>query len=89
MALTNQDLLAISELMDQKLQPISNRLDTMDNRLDKLESEVSSLKVGQIEVRKDLKEMDHKISDTYHLALDAWGTSTENRTWINENRIKA
>ena len=100
MSLTNEDLQAIANLfdskMDQKLQPINNRLDNMDNRLDKLESEVSGmkngldklesevsgLKIGQTAIRKELKEVHHKVTDTYDLALEAWGQSTENRTWL-------
>ena len=57
MALTNHDLMAISQLMDQKIQPIHHRLDCIDgrldqvdNRLDRLESNVSALKVGQIDL---------------------------------------
>ena len=79
--------------LDQKLQPINNeldninsrldkmdnRLDKMDIRLDKIESEVSALHANQIEFNKELKELDRKVSDTYELALEAWGTSTENR----------
>lgn len=45
-----------------------------------MESEVSSLKVGQLDIRKDLRSLDRKISDTYELALDVRGQSTENRT---------
>ena len=80
MALTRNDLQAIQGL----LQPINERLDGIDNRLDKVESEVSALKGGQLEIRKDLKRMDRKISDTYDLALEAWGKSTENRKWLEE-----
>lgn len=82
MALTNEDLQAISNLMDNKLQPINGRLDKMDNRLDKLESEISSVKANQLEMRKEVKEVKSKLDDTYELALEAWGTSTENRKWL-------
>ena len=75
MALTNEDLQAIAALMDNKLEPINSRLE-------KLESEVSGLRTGQVAIRKELKEVHHKVSDTYELALDAWGKSTENRTWL-------
>ena len=75
MSLTNEDLQAIAALMDNKLEPINSRLE-------KLESEVSSLRTGQVAIRKELKEVHHKVSDTYELALDAWGKSTENRTWL-------
>lgn len=83
MALTNEDLQAIANLidskMDEKLQPVNNRLDNMDVRFDKLESEMSGLRAGQISIRKELKEVHHKVADAYDLALDAWGKSTENR----------
>lgn len=103
MALTNHDLMAISQLMDQKIQPIhhrldcidgrldqvDNRLDQVDNRLDRLESNVSALKAGQIDLRQCLKEVNLKVSDTYKLALDAWGTSVENRNWLEKNMLEA
>ena len=96
MALTNEDLQAISNLMDNKLQPINGRLDKMDerldkmdarfdkieNRLDKIESEVSSVKANQLELSKAVREVKHKVDDTYELALEAWGKSTENRAWL-------
>lgn len=80
MALTENDLHAIQVL----LQPINIRLDKMDNRLDKMDSEVSSLKAGQLEIRKYLKNVDKKVSATYELALDAWGNSTKNRKWLEQ-----
>lgn len=116
MALTKEDLQAIGDLIDtkleekleqkleeklnakfdEKLEPINNRLDRIEgrldkvegkiekieNRLDKVESEVSSLKAGQIEIRKDIQKVDAKVSETYDIALDAWGRSKENRNWL-------
>ena len=35
-------------------------------------------------MRKELKIIDVKVSDTYQLALDAWGTSAENRHLIGK-----
>lgn len=83
----NEQLLqALSDMMDEKLegkiQPIHNRLDNVDNRLDKLESEMSAMKIGQMELKKEIREVKHKVNDTYELALDAWGKSTENRVWL-------
>ncbi len=68
--------------MDSRFDGMDSRLDRMENRLEKLESEVLSLKVGQIELVKEVREVKDKVSDTYNLALDAWGQSTENRIWI-------
>ena len=72
MSLTNEDLLALSKMMDQKLQPINDRLD-------KIEYEVLVLK-------KETRVIKDKVSDTYNLALEAWGQSTENRTWLEQNQ---
>ena len=62
-------------MMDRKLQPIHIRLE-------RIESDVSSLKSGQIDLRQDVREIRKKVDDTYELALDAWGMSTENRKWL-------
>lgn len=69
----------LDEKLDQKLASINKRLDTIDNWLDKLESQTDALRAGQIDIRKELKALDDKISETYQVTLDAWGTSTENR----------
>lgn len=82
MILTDGDLQVLANLISQNLEPINSRLDKVDSELDKLNSQVSALKSGQIELRKELKEVNAKLSDTYNLALDAWGTSIENRKWL-------
>lgn len=79
MALTKEDLQAISNMMDQKF---DERLEPINRRLDKLEFKVNALRSGQIDIRKDIKAIDIKVSETYDIALDAWGTSTENREWL-------
>lgn len=74
MALTNEDLQAIGQLLNESLKPINDRLD-------KIESDVSALKVSQRAIKD-------KVTDTYNLALEAWGQSTENRHWLeNEKAI--
>ena len=95
----NEQLLqAISEILDKKLNerlsPINNRLDGIDNRLDamdnrfeKLESQISALKVGQSNLRRDIKKIDETVTATHELALDAWAQSTENRTWLGNGKL--
>ncbi len=73
--------------MDNRLDGMDNRLNQMNNRLEKVESQVSALRAGQIELRKEIKEVDIKVGLTYQLALDAWGTSTENRKWLEEGKV--
>lgn len=96
----NELLLAMSEMMDKKLQPINNRLDKIETDVSSLKTDVSSLKesnikmeadiaalkIGQRELKKDMRVLKDKVSDTYDLALEAWGQSTENRTWLEKNQ---
>lgn len=82
MALTKEDLQAISGLLDVKLQPI-------ENRLGRLEADVSAVKKGQAEMIGDIIKLDRKISDAYQLVLDAWGQSMENRSWLEQGRLQA
>ena len=74
-----------NEMLCKILESVNNLESDMkaaNNRLDKIDSEVSSLRAGQIEIRKEIKQVDKRVSDTYNLALDAWGTSAENRKWL-------
>ena len=74
------------DTMDRRLDAMDNRLDTMENRIEKIESEISSIKTSQIEFRNELKEVKYKVSETYELALEAWGTSKENRVWLESEK---
>ena len=71
--------------MDERFDRMDNRLDGIENRLDKVESEVSSLKSGQLEIRKELKEVDRKVSGTYDLALEAWGKARKTGDGLKES----
>ncbi len=71
------------EKFDQKFdQKFDEKFQPVNNRLARIESDVSALKFEQIEIKKELREIRHKVSDTYELALDAWGQSAENRHWL-------
>ena len=72
---------------EEKFAPINDRLSNIELRLDRVESEVSAVKSNQIDMRNELKEVDIKVSATYELALDAWGTSTENRHVIEKSNL--
>ena len=45
-------------LVIEKLGSIDKRLDRIEERLDKNESDIASLKNGQLEMRRKMKEMD-------------------------------
>lgn len=80
----DQLLLAISDVIDRKF---DERFAPINNRLERIESETSALRAGQREIRKDLKAVNTKVSDTYDIALEAFGTSMENRTWLENSKL--
>ncbi len=51
--LTKEDILAIAELMDEKLKPINDRLDGMDSRLDGMDSRLDKMdhRLAEVEIR--------------------------------------
>ncbi|MBQ6888110.1 MAG: hypothetical protein IJN54_11420 [Lachnospiraceae bacterium] len=71
-------------LVIEKLGSIDKRLDRIEERLDKNESDIASLKNGQLEMHRKMKEMDYKLTKTYELALEAWGQGVENRKLLTE-----
>lgn len=70
--------------IDNRLDKIEVRLDDVEMRLDKLEIDTAALKAGQLSLKKDIKVLEQKVQDSYELALEAWGKSTENRFMLQE-----
>lgn len=72
--LTNEDLQALSSLMDKKLEPINKRLDNIELRLDNIEEDIEVIKEdGQItrEVTNKLGEwVDFYFHDDKPYPLD-------------------
>ncbi len=64
MSLTREDLQAISELMDMKLEPVNKRLDKMDERLDKIESDIDIIK-EDVEITREASNKMLEWLDTY------------------------
>ena len=83
----NQRLDSFDEKFDRLDQKFDEKLAPIYNRLDRLESETSALRAGQRDIRKDLREINAKVNETYDIALDAFGTSMENRTWLEKSNI--
>ena len=82
--------------LENRFDNLESRFDNLESRFDNLEQQVGSLQVtvegmqgdiaalkdGQTKIRMDLKVLDQRMDDTYQLALEAWGTSIENRVLI-------
>lgn len=86
----HQQLLeALSSMMDSKLEPVKDEIGrikgemiTISSHLEKLDSQVSALRNGQIETKNEIEDISVKVSETYEIAINAWGQSSENREWL-------
>lgn len=65
----------------EKLDLILEKITEMDKRLNRLE-------VGQAEIKREIYSLDRRISDTYKVALDAWGQGIETKTWLENGGLK-
>lgn len=65
MALTKEDLQAISSLMDGKLEPFNEKLDSMDKRLDDMDQRLEFVEMKQDLMQKKLDDLafDMKVSE--------------------------
>ena len=77
MALTNEDLKAISDLMDQKLEPINQRLDKMDSRLDVIELKQDRTSKKLDDLQLDVKIAERDIRRDIHTLKDEMETVVE------------
>ncbi len=68
--------------LETKVEDLQSQVNGLENRMEHVESVTQSLQSGQIQIRKDLRQLTEKVDSAYRLALDAWGQSTENRSWL-------
>lgn len=66
--------------MKTEMQDMKDEMQGMKKKLDKLS-------LGQLEIKKEIIMLNRKISDTYDVALDALGTSTEKREWLQKGTL--
>ena len=96
MTLTQEDLNAIEGLftgrfegIDKQFESIDKQLDSMeqkiegiDIRLEHVENDIKSLKIGQLNLRKELKTVSYKVDATYEHDLDNWTLIQESKDRI-------
>lgn len=68
----------------EKLDLLLTKVQGMETEMQGMKKKLDKLSLGQLEIRKEIIMLNRKISDTYDVALDALGTSTENRTWLEK-----
>ena len=77
MALTKEDLSAISQIMDDKLKPINDRLDKMDNRLEIIEikqdrtaKKLEDLRLDAAIAERDIRRDIHELKDEVETVIE-------------------
>lgn len=78
--LEEKDLLAIANMMDQKLHPVHKRLDNLDTRLDKLETDMTGVQQEFQALKGDICEMKgdiRKLKENSAVTREATNTLLE------------
>ena len=71
----------------EKLDLLLAEMQGMKSELQSMKEKVDKLSLGQLEIKKEIYMLNRKISDTYNVALDALGTSAENRAWLENGTL--
>ena len=71
----------------EKLDLLLTKVQGMETEMQGMKKKLDKLSLGQLEIRKEIIMLNRKISDTYDVALDALGTSTENREWLQKGTM--
>lgn len=76
MALTAEDLRLIGEVMDEKLEPVYDRLDKMDGRIEVLtlrqeltEKKLDALKFDLESAKREIRKDIHKLNDEMEMVI--------------------
>lgn len=72
-----------------EVQGLKEEMRDVKTDMREMKQRINRLEVGQSDIKRELYRMDRKISDTYNLALDAWGQGIENRVWLEGDKVKA
>ena len=75
------------DLLLTKVQGMENEMQGMKDEMQGMKKKIDKISLGQLEIKKEIIMLNRKISDTYDVALDALGTSTENREWLEKGTL--
>ncbi len=73
--------------MKTEMQGMKTEMQDMKDEMQGMKKKLDKLSLGQLEIKKEIIMLNRKISDTYDVALDALGTSTENREWLEKGTL--
>lgn len=69
--------------MEGKVDVLTERVDIMEDKMDLMKEDTSSLKSGQLQIRKDLNIISERVTMTYDMALENWGQIAESKIRLN------
>ncbi|MCI9033207.1 MAG: hypothetical protein HFJ08_03955 [Lachnospiraceae bacterium] len=75
------------DLLLTEIQSIKGEMQDMKSKMQSMKEKIDKLSMGQLEIKKEIYMLNREISDTYNVALDALGTSAENRTWLEKGAL--
>lgn len=73
----------------EKLDLLIADMQNMKADIQSMKGKIEKLSSGQLEIKKEMYMLNRQISDTYKVALDALGTSAENRLWLEKGTLTA
>lgn len=78
--------LILSEITDMKghMSHMDGEINGLKDEIARMNGEINGLKNGQRQIRMDVRNVANRLEDTYHLALEAWGNSIENRELLTQ-----
>lgn len=65
----------------------SEKLDLLISEMQDMKKRIDKMTFSQSEIQKEMYVLNRKIADAYNVALDAFGTSTENRIRLDREVI--
>ena len=71
----------------EKLDLLISEMQGMKGEMQGMKEKIDKLSLGQLEIKKEIYMLNRKITDTYNVALDALGTSAENRSWLENGTL--
>lgn len=71
----------------EKLDLLISEMQSMKSEIQSMKEKIDKLALGQLEIEKEIYILNRRLTDTYNVALDALGTSAENRRWIEHGTL--
>lgn len=72
----------LEKVLDKKFKEIDCKFEAMDKKLGAMDKKLGTMDVELKTMDVELKKIPEKVTYNFSLALDAWGTSMENRKWL-------